>query len=64
MSFDQSFGQSMGQTVQVIGFGRRFVAYLIDVIILSIVGGLVGFVIGLIGVMFFRFADFFERYLD
>jgi uncharacterized RDD family membrane protein YckC len=54
MSFDQSFGQSMGQTVQVIGFGRRFVAYLIDVIILSIVGGLVGFVIGLIGVVLSR----------
>lgn len=49
MSFDQSFGQSTGQTVQVIGFGRRFVAYFIDSILLSIVGGCLGFVIGLIG---------------
>ena len=55
MSFDQSLGQPMGPTVQVIGFGRRFLAYLIDVILLSIVGNViglvVGLVIGLVGVM-------------
>lgn len=47
MSFNQNFGQTMGQTVQVIGFGRRFVAYLIDSILLSVVGNVLGLVLGL-----------------
>jgi uncharacterized RDD family membrane protein YckC len=49
MSFNQSFGPASGQTVQVIGFGRRFLAYLIDAILLSIVGGCLGFGIGMVG---------------
>ncbi|MCL4303382.1 MAG: RDD family protein [Anaerolineae bacterium] len=47
MSFNQNFGQTMGQTVQVIGFGRRFLAYLIDAILLSVVGNVLGLVVGL-----------------
>lgn len=42
MSLAQDFGSSTGQTIQVIGFGRRLVAYLIDSIALSIVGGIIG----------------------
>lgn len=37
MSINENFDQSMSQTVQVIGFGRRFVAYVIDAIILWII---------------------------
>jgi len=48
MSFEQDLGISAGQTVQVIGFGRRLVAYLIDSIVLSIVGGIIGGVIGVL----------------
>lgn len=48
MSFDQSFNQPIGQTVQVIGFGRRFLAYLIDAILLSIVNNVVGLIVGLV----------------
>jgi uncharacterized RDD family membrane protein YckC len=48
MSLQQNFGQATGQTVQVIGFGRRLLAYLIDAILLSIVGNVVGVVVGLV----------------
>ena len=48
MSLQQNFGQATGQTVQVIGFGRRFLAYLIDAILVSIVGNVVGVVVGLV----------------
>lgn len=48
MSFDQSFNQPMGQTVQVIGFGRRFLAYLIDSILLTIVNNVCGVIVGVV----------------
>jgi uncharacterized RDD family membrane protein YckC len=48
MSFNTSLGQPIGQTVQVIGFGRRLVAYLIDVILLSVIGGCLGFGAGVV----------------
>jgi uncharacterized RDD family membrane protein YckC len=54
MGFNTSLGQSTGQTVQVIGFGRRFVAYLIDVILLSVIGGCLGFGVGLVGAVLAR----------
>lgn len=49
MSFDQSFSPAAGQTVQVIGFGRRFLAYLIDSILLSVISGCLGFGVGMVG---------------
>lgn len=36
-----------GYIIGVVGFGRRFVAYLIDSVILGILGALLGFVLGL-----------------
>jgi uncharacterized RDD family membrane protein YckC len=47
MNLSPSLAPATGQTVQVIGFGRRLVAYIIDAIILSVVGGCLGFVLGL-----------------
>lgn len=47
MNFNQSFNQPMGQTVQVVGFGRRFLAYLIDAVLLTIVNNVVGLIVGL-----------------
>jgi len=44
-----SLNQSPGQTVQVIGFGRRLVAYIIDGVVLNILGGCLGFALGLAG---------------
>ncbi len=46
MNFNQDFGSVASQTVEVIGFGRRLVAYIIDSIVLSIVGGIIGGVFG------------------
>jgi len=37
MSFQESFGLSLDQTVEVIGVGRRLVAYIIDAVILWVV---------------------------
>ena len=37
MSINNDFDQSMSRTVEVIGFGRRFVAYFIDGIILTVI---------------------------
>ena len=52
MSFNESFNQPTGQTtVEVIGFGRRLVAYLIDSIVLSVVGCSVGFGISLVATL-------------
>ncbi len=48
MNHNTDLSQSIGQTVQVIGFGRRLVAYLIDIFILSIVSGVAGGGIGFI----------------
>jgi uncharacterized RDD family membrane protein YckC len=47
MNLDPTLPPSTGQTVQVIGFGRRLVAYIIDGIILNVVGGCLGFGLGL-----------------
>lgn len=47
MSFNTSLGQPTSQAVQVIGFGRRFVAYLIDLILLSVIG--LGLGVGFVG---------------
>jgi len=38
MSSNESPSESTGQTVEVIGFGRRLVAYIIDSIVLSVIG--------------------------
>jgi uncharacterized RDD family membrane protein YckC len=46
MNLNPTLTPSTGQTVQVIGFGRRLVAYIIDGIILNVVGGCLGFVLG------------------
>ena len=48
MSFNESSNESTGQTVQVIGLGRRLVAYVIDSIVLSVIGCGVSFGIGLV----------------
>jgi uncharacterized RDD family membrane protein YckC len=50
MSINTSFNTPGSQTVQVVGFGRRLVAYLIDTILLSIVGLCLGFGAGVIAV--------------
>jgi uncharacterized RDD family membrane protein YckC len=47
MNLNPTLPPAAGQTVQVIGFGRRLVAYIIDAIVLSIVGGCLGFGVGL-----------------
>jgi hypothetical protein len=40
VDLDESIGQSIDQTVEVIGFGRRFVAFIIDGVILWLVSNL------------------------
>jgi uncharacterized RDD family membrane protein YckC len=54
MSSNESFSESTGQTVEVIGFGRRFVAYLIDSIVLSVMGCSIGWGIGLVAALLAR----------
>jgi len=46
MNLNPSLAPAAGQTVQVIGFGRRLVAYIIDAIVLNVVSGCLGFAIG------------------
>ena len=48
MSTFEETGAVSGQTIKVIGFGRRFVAYLVDAIVLSLVSCLVGGTCGMI----------------
>ncbi len=48
MEFNESYGEPTGKTVNVIGFGRRFVAYFIDGIILSIIQFVILFGAGLV----------------
>jgi uncharacterized RDD family membrane protein YckC len=45
---EQPLGAPATRTVEVIGIGRRFVAYLIDSIITTIVAWVVGFFLGLV----------------
>lgn len=43
MSLDENFDPSTSHTVEVIGFGRRFVAYFLDGIVLWVVQVIIGF---------------------
>ncbi|HEX8680938.1 MAG TPA: RDD family protein, partial [Ardenticatenaceae bacterium] len=45
---EQPVGAPATQTIEVIGIGRRFVAYLIDSIITAIASSIAGFFLGLV----------------
>lgn len=51
MSFNESFSEPTGQTVEVIGSGRRLVAFLIDSIVLSVVDRMFRPSIGLVAAL-------------
>ena len=48
MSTLEETGNVAGQTIKVIGFGRRLVAYLVDAVVLSLVSCLIGGTCGMI----------------